>query len=177
MPRKSGVQNLYVIATKGIVAVVNSRNDKTVRYDVRAYEASNGKLLWEQTQDNRLKINGSHGEQDRHPVVMNDELYVEPMIYNLRTGLPVERQLKRGRGCGALSASANALYFRSGNPTAYLPSTGKFSKITSVSRPGCWINAIPAGGMLLIPEASSGCTCAFPIQCSLAFAPKESSKK
>ena len=177
LPRKSGVQNLYVIATKGIVAVVNSRNDKTVRYDVRAYEASNGKLLWEQTQDNRLKINGSHGEQDRHPVVMNDELYVEPMIYNLRTGLPVERQLKRGRGCGALSASANALYFRSGNPTAYLPSTGKFSKITSVSRPGCWINAIPAGGMLLIPEASSGCTCAFPIQCSLAFAPKESSKK
>ncbi|MBT7743586.1 MAG: hypothetical protein HN727_17430 [Opitutae bacterium] len=168
------MQNLYVVTAKGVLAVVNSRNEKTVRYDVSAYDASNGKLLWEQTQDNRLKLNGDHGEQDRHPVVLNDELYVEPMIYNLRTGIPVEgRKLSRGRGCGSLSASANALYFRSQNPTAYLPSTGKFKKITSVTRPGCWINAIPAGGLLLIPEASSGCTCAFPIQCSLAFAPRK----
>ena len=91
--------------------------------------------------------------------------------------IPAEgRKLARGGGCGALSASANALYFRSRNPTAYLPSTGKFKKITTVSRPGCWINAIPAGGMLLIPEASSGCTCAFPIQCSLAFAPRSKPK-
>lgn len=177
LPAKKAVQNLYIVTAKGVLAVVNSRNDKTVRYDVRAYDASNGKLLWEQSQDNRLKLNGDHGEQDRHPVVLNDELYVEPMIYNLRTGIPVEgRKLSRGRGCGSLSASANALYFRSQNPTAYIPSTGKFKKITTVSRPGCWINAIPAGGLLLIPEASSGCTCAFPIQCSLAFAPRKKLK-
>ncbi|MBO93547.1 MAG: hypothetical protein CMI32_01440 [Opitutales bacterium] len=177
LPAKSGVQNLYLIATKGMVLVVNSRNKKTVRYDVRTYDADSGRLLWERTQDSRQKLNGSHGEQDRHPVVLNDELYVEPMVYNLRTGIPVEgRKLARKGGCGSLSASANALYFRSRNPTAYLPSTGKFSKITSVSRPGCWINAIPAGGLLLIPEASSGCTCDFPIQCSLAFAPRSSAK-
>jgi hypothetical protein len=177
LPAKKAVQNLYIVTAKGVLALVTSRNEKTVRYDVSAYDASNGKLLWEQTQDNRLKLNGSHGEQDRHPVVLNDELYVEPMIYNLRTGIPAEgRKLSRGRGCGSLSASANALYFRSQNPTAYIPSTGKFKKITTVSRPGCWINAIPAGGLLLIPEASSGCTCAFPIQCSLAFAPRKKPK-
>lgn len=177
LPAKKAVQNLYVVTAKGVLAVVTSRNEKTVRYDVSAYDASNGKLLWEQTQDNRLKLNGDHGEQDRHPVVLNDELYVEPMIYNLHTGIPLEgRKLSRGRGCGSLSASANALYFRSQNPTAYLPSTGKFKKITSVTRPGCWINAIPVGGLLLIPEASSGCTCAFPIQCSLAFAPRKKLK-
>jgi hypothetical protein len=171
------VQNLYIVATKGMVTVVNSRNEKTVRYDVRTYDADSGKLLWERTQDSRQKLNGGHGEQDRHPVVLNDELYVEPMVYNHRTGIPVEgRKLARSGGCGSLSASANALYFRSHNPTAYLPSTGKFSKITSVSRPGCWINAIPAGGLLLIPEASSGCTCNYPIQCSLAFAPRSSAK-
>ena len=177
LPAKKEVQNLYIVTAKGVLALVNSRNEKTVRYDVSAYDASNGKLLWEQSQDNRLKLNGDHGEQDRHPVVLNDELYVEPMIYNLHTGIPVEgRKLSRGRGCGSLSASANALYFRSQNPTAYIPSTGKFKKITTVSRPGCWINAIPAGGLLLIPEASSGCTCAFPIQCSLAFAPRKKPK-
>ncbi|MFP6900372.1 MAG: hypothetical protein VCA36_05485, partial [Opitutales bacterium] len=175
--KKKGVQNLYVISAQGVVAVVNSRNEKTVRYDVRAFEAKSGKLLWERTQNNGNKLNGDHGEQDRHPLVLNDELYVEPFIYNLKSGVPVEgRKLARGGGCGSLSASANALYFRSKNPMAYLPSTGQFKKITTVSRPGCWINAIPAGGLLLIPEASSGCTCAFPIQCSLAFAPRTKKK-
>ena len=161
-----------------LVSVVNSRNETTVRYDVRTFDAKSGKLLWEQTQNNGNKLNGSHGEQDRHPVILNDEIYVEPFIYNLKSGLPVAgRKLARGGGCGSLSASANALYFRSKNPTAYLPSTGQFKKITTVSRPGCWINAIPAGGLLLIPEASSGCTCSFPIQCSLAFAPRTPAKK
>jgi len=41
-----------------------------------------------------------------------------------------------------------------------------------VSRPGCWINTIPAGGLVLIPESSSGCTCGFALQTSLAFVPE-----
>jgi hypothetical protein len=50
--------------------------------------------------------------------------------------------------------------------------TNQAENITCVSRPGCWINMIPAGGLLLIPEASSGCTCDFPVQTSLAFLPR-----
>jgi hypothetical protein len=50
--------------------------------------------------------------------------------------------------------------------------TGTHTKLTTVSRPGCWINIIPAGGLLLIPEASSGCTCNFPIQASMALMPE-----
>ncbi len=33
---------------------------------------------------------------------------------------------------------------------------------------------IPAGGLVLIPEASSGCTCGFPLQTSLAYIPEAS---
>ena len=177
LDRQESVQNLYLVSAQGVVTLVNSRNEKTVRYDVRSFDATSGKMLWQRSQDNGSKINGEHGEQDKHPVVMNDELYVEPNVYNLKSGVPVPgRKLSRGGGCGSLSASAHALYFRSKNPTAYVPSTGKFKKITTVSRPGCWINAIPAGGLLLIPEASSGCTCAFPIQASLAFAPRTKKK-
>ncbi|MFP6880171.1 MAG: hypothetical protein VCA34_04440, partial [Roseibacillus sp.] len=44
-------------------------------------------------------------------------------------------------------------------------------KIANVSRPGCWINMIPASGLLLIPEGSSGCICSYPIQASMAFRP------
>jgi hypothetical protein len=43
--------------------------------------------------------------------------------------------------------------------------------ITSESRPGCWINIIPVGGLVLIPEASSGCSCPYPVQTSIALAP------
>ena len=28
-------------------------------------------------------------------------------------------------------------------------------------RPGCWINAFPAGGMVLVPEATAGCRCSY----------------
>jgi hypothetical protein len=51
------------------------------------------------------------------------------------------------------------------------PSGGP-QRLTKVTRPGCWINIIPAGGLVLIPESSSGCTCGFPLQTSLAFVPK-----
>lgn len=37
------------------------------------------------------------------------------------------------------------------------------------ARPSCWINMIPAGGMLLMPEGSSGCTCPYNYQTSLAM--------
>ena len=28
-------------------------------------------------------------------------------------------------------------------------------------RPGCWINALPAGGLVLMPDASAGCVCSY----------------
>jgi hypothetical protein len=46
-------------------------------------------------------------------------------------------------------------------------------QLTGVTRPGCWLNIIPANGLVLVPESSSGCTCAYSIQSSLAFAPRD----
>ena len=39
------------------------------------------------------------------------------------------------------------------------------------SRAGCWINMIPAGGQLLIPEGSASCVCQYSLQTSMAFEP------
>ncbi|MBM4085529.1 MAG: hypothetical protein FJ272_12120, partial [Planctomycetes bacterium] len=41
------------------------------------------------------------------------------------------------------------------------------------TRPGCWLHVVPAGGLVLSPESSSGCTCAYPIQTTLALAPMD----
>jgi hypothetical protein len=46
-------------------------------------------------------------------------------------------------------------------------------KVSTETRPGCWINLLPVGGLLLSPEASSGCTCNFAVQTSIAFIPAE----
>ena len=167
------VQNSSLLCAQGRVILQYSRNEKTVRYDVRTFDAASGNLLWETSQDNRNRPGGDHGEQDHHPVAIGNKLIIEPFAYNLKSGqrLPQYDLRRHGHGCGTMSASASSLYFRAGNPTEYLLGQQKLRKITTVSRPGCWINIIPAGGLILIPEASSGCTCNFAVQASMAFLP------
>ena len=40
-------------------------------------------------------------------------------------------------------------------------------------RPGCWINAIPAGGMVLVPDGSAGCRCSYQNKTWLALRPDD----
>jgi hypothetical protein len=49
--------------------------------------------------------------------------------------------------------------------------SGKGLPLNRVSRPGCFINIIPAGGVVSVPEASAGCTCSYPLQGSFAYVP------
>lgn len=174
LPEISDVQSAFVLCDADRVIFVNSRNDQTVHYDVRVFTADSGELLWTATQDNSDRIGGNHGEQDKHPVLAGNRLIVEPFAYKLDTGDQItEFDLrKRGYGCGTISASLEALFFRSGNPASYLFASNAIEPINSVSRPGCWINMIPASGLLLIPEGSAGCTCNYPVQTSMAFAPR-----
>ncbi|MBT5379889.1 MAG: PQQ-binding-like beta-propeller repeat protein [Opitutae bacterium] len=168
-----GLQNSSLLSAKGRLVLQYSRNEKTVRYDTRAFDANSGDLLWSQTQDNRNRAGGDHGEQDHHPVIIGNKLIIEPLAYELETGkrLPEYDLRRNGHGCGTMSASASSLYFRASNPTEYLLKERRLRRITTISRPGCWINIIPAGGLVLIPEASSGCTCNFAVQASMAFLP------
>ena len=145
-----------------------------MHYEVHAYDVRNGLPKWRVSQNQREKTGGSHGEQDHHPVLVGQTVYVEPYAYDLQSGARRTDWLLRrgGHGCGTMSASAKSFFFRADNPTMCDLASGMKTKVTRVSRPGCWINMIPAGGLLLIPEASSGCVCDFPIQTSMGFAPE-----
>ena len=171
LPAMPTAQNAYTICNDAQIVLVNSRNANTVHYDIRVYDAESGDLLWETSQDNRLRTGGDHGEQDKHPVLVGDRLIVEPWAYNIRTGKRIAdlNLEQRGYGCGTLSASAEAIFFRSGNPAKYSLASKQLDRVTAVTRPGCWINMIPASGLLLIPEGSSGCTCDFAVQTSMAL--------
>ena len=178
--------HLYALYQNPILVTVGSRNQATdeqdkgeqdkdeVWYDLHAYDANTGNLLWEQSQNNRTDAGGDHGEQDHHPVLVGNRLFVEPFAYDLQSGKPLpDWQWQRGHrhGCGTVSASANAFFFRDSNAAMFDLRDQTHSRVTQVSRPGCWINMIPAGGLLLVPEASSGCTCNFALQTSMAFRP------
>jgi outer membrane protein assembly factor BamB len=167
--------NLYLAAAKGRLVAVGSRNDgKKLLYDVQVFDAAGGKPLWSRSQEQVAGIGGDHGEQDLHPVIVGDRLICEPYAYELATGEPPAGwtwDRKQRRGCGTISASATTLFFRDQTATGYDLKSGERKSVTSAARPGCWINLIPAGGMLLMPEASSGCTCSFGVQGSMGFAP------
>ena len=131
--------------------------------------------MWSKTQDQKAAIGGEHGEQDQHPIVVGDKLYCEPFAYDLHTGAPLDWKWpftnRRRSGCGNISASAGSFFFRNQTVGGFDLNSGRLQKITTETRPGCWINLIPAGGLLLAPEASSGCTCNFSVQTSLALIP------
>lgn len=147
-------------------------------YAFHAFGAPTGKILWRKSHGTDLKADGGHGEQNRHPTIVGDTVYAWPHAYDLKTGEQVGgwKMNRRGHGCGGVSASEHALFWRGGNPWMHdLRPGGGPTRLTRVTRPGCWINIIPAGGLVLIPEASSGCTCPFSMQTSMALAPRNTS--
>jgi outer membrane protein assembly factor BamB len=173
--------NCFGIIKDGKLALVGSRNDGTDRktarlwYDVHIYDAANGKRLWTASQNQQVPIGAEHGEQERHPTIVGDRLYCEPKAYDLATGKLIEWkwpwQVKQRRGCGTLAASASGFFFRDETCQAFDLEAGEVKPVTTETRPGCWINMIPAGGLLLVPEGSSGCTCNHSVQTSLALIP------
>ena len=153
----------------------NKYVDKKLWYFFAGLDAATGSEVWRRSHSSGYGVRGSHGEQNRHPTIVGDTVYAYPLAYHLQTGEPVgEWKFGRsGHGCGGISASMGAMFWRGANPQMRTLTPGsKAEKINQVTRPGCWINIIPAGGMVLIPEASSGCTCGYPMQTSLGYVPE-----
>ncbi len=148
--------------------------DKHVHYYYYAFAAATGQARWQADHNSELPTDGGHGEYNRHPTIVGHIVYAWPYAYDLKSGTKVEgwKFNRQGHGCGAISASAEALFWRGHNPWMYdLAPGGGPVRLNKATRPGCWINIIPAGGLVLIPEASSGCTCGYPLQTSLAYRP------
>lgn len=166
-------QIIFLSYAKEILLVAGSRNvGRALWHVLHAFDARTGSVLWRRENDTGWGIGGGHGEQTRHPAIVGHIIYAEPYAYELSTGEPLSWRMDRGGGgCGTLSASASCLFFRGKNPQMYDIAAEIRRPLNHVTRPGCWINMIPANGLLLIPEASSGCTCAYPLQTSLAYIP------
>ena len=175
---------LFLAATDSRLVAAGSRlgSGNDTEYLVQCLDTKTGRELWAASHYKGLPGAFTHGEQVHHPVILGDRLIAEPAIYELATGKrlgpldkPTDWNLKRpGHSCGTLTGAGDCLFFRAANPTVLdlgKSAVGRFQALAP-TRPGCWINILPAQGLVLIPEASSGCVCHFSLQTSMAFRPR-----
>jgi hypothetical protein len=65
------------------------------------------------------------------------------------------------------------MFFRSGFIGYYDLYEDSGTRHFAGQRLGCWINAIPSNGLVVIPEASAGCVCLFSITSTVVLEPRE----
>ena len=122
----------------------------------------------------------------RHrPIILGDQVIAEPWMYDLKSGEQKMRKhpltgaevpwsmMRPGHHCGMLTASDNLLLFRSGYTGFYDLEADAGTRHFAGHRLGCWINAIPTNGLVVIPEASAGCVCMFSIASTIVMEPRE----
>ncbi|MBI3879562.1 MAG: PQQ-binding-like beta-propeller repeat protein [Verrucomicrobia bacterium] len=122
----------------------------------------------------------------RHrPIIIDNEIIAEPWSYDLYTGNQKMRThpltgeqtpwmfARPGHHCGAISATPNMMFFRSKFTAYYNRDQDEGTEHFAGHRLGCWINTIPANGLVMIPEASAGCVCLFSIAVTVVFEPRD----
>jgi outer membrane protein assembly factor BamB len=125
-----------------------------------AFRASTGRRVWD--------IEAGYASR---PLINGRTIYAQPGAWDLLTGRRKRFALKRSYGCGILSGSTHMLLFRSAT-LGYLDLPGgKTVRSYGPARPGCWINAIPAGGIVLMPDATDRCRCSYLMKASIALQP------
>ncbi len=155
--------------------------------EMMAGEFSRRSLIALSGYDGRLLWSGRKGYRSR-PLIVGGRIIAEPWAHDLQTGAEKNRthpvtgieskwQMSRpGHHCGNIAGAPNALFFRSG-ATAYYDLTGDYGTAHFAGqRPGCWVNWIPACGLVMMPEASSGCICPFALHCTIVFQPRKANR-
>ena len=139
-----------------------------------ALNAADGSKLW--TKDANYR---------HRPIIVGEKIIAEPWSYDLYTGVQHTRKhpltgqqvpwsiMREGHHCGMLAASENLLMFRSGYTGFYDLEKDGGTRHFAGHRTGCWINAIPANGLVMIPESSAGCVCLFSISSTIVLEPRE----
>ncbi|MBQ15699.1 MAG: hypothetical protein CMJ65_01105 [Planctomycetaceae bacterium] len=139
-----------------------------------ALSAVNGYKLWSKDANYRHR-----------PIVVGNKIIAEPWSFDLKSGKQTTRIhpltgkevpwsfMRPGHHCGMNTAAPNMLFFRSGFTAFYDLQSDSGTRHFAGHRLGCWINAIPANGLVMIPEASAGCVCLFSIASTVVMEPRK----
>lgn len=117
------------------------------------------------------------------PVITGGVLYL-PHAYDLHSGKPIEKEAALTgsteqfvpafpRTCATLSGTPNLLMARSGSLGFFDLTQRSGYYHYPIIRASCWINMIPAGGLVVVPEGSSSCVCGYNYKTSMALMPAQ----
>jgi len=124
------------------------------------FDLADGTLRWEE--DVRY---------DSRPVVNGRTIYAQGGAWDLLTGEPRPFPFKRSYACGIMAGSKNLMVYRSATLGYFDLIRNKANEDFGGIRPGCWINVLPVGGLVLAPDASAGCKCSYLNQSWIALQP------
>ena len=186
---KKAQWTLYTMVSNGVALLVSSghveipgekdkkgRPVRRIRYFLNAFDTATGKNLWNSTEKPAHETQkGDHGELNQHPMIIGDIVMGDAFARRLRDGAPYKGWIwSKGGKCGLPTSSRKLVFSRNSKKlVSYMANmeNGESTPLCLVARPGCWVNIIPAGGLVLVPEATSGCTCGYAVQTSRAFIP------
>jgi len=166
---------IHLCHAKGIV-LASSCDTKSgdFWYHLRAYRASDGSAAWQKDLPTHFGIGDkNHGKQDKHPLIIGDAVLLKQGSFDLATGRPLGFSF-RTTNCAECSASTKHIFGRMGGvaSTWSLRGDGTSKPLSPVMRPGCYTSIIPAGGIIMMPPMSAGCTCNHTIQTTVVWLPK-----
>ncbi|MFP6764356.1 MAG: PQQ-binding-like beta-propeller repeat protein [Planctomycetaceae bacterium] len=139
-----------------------------------AVSAEDGYTLWKKDADYRHR-----------PIIVGERVIAEPWAFDLTSGEQLMKShpltgqdvpwsiIRPGHHCGMLTGASHMLLFRSGYTGFYNLENDEGTRHFAGHRLGCWINAIPANGLVMIPEASAGCVCQFSIASTIVLEPRQ----
>ena len=129
------------------------------------FRTTDGKRLWDTTECYISR-----------PIINGSTIYAQPYSFDLLTGVrntDFELKDRQPGGCGPMAGSTNLLLYRSGTLGYTDLTSGSATQNYGPVRPGCWINAIVAGGLVLMPDATDRCTCSYLMKASIALTPAD----
>ena len=124
------------------------------------FNLSDGRRVWERA-----------ASYTSRPLLNGDTVYAEGGAWDLSSGAAVPLAWRRSYGCGIVTGARDLLLFRSATLGYFDLEKKRETEEFGGMRPGCWVNAIPAGGLVLVPDATAGCECSYPNQAWLALQP------
>jgi outer membrane protein assembly factor BamB len=132
-----------------------------------------GRFAAFRAEDGRL-LHDTAAKYATRPMIVGDVVHSSTGAWDLATGKARrEWKFRKSYGCGVLSAGKHILAFRSGCVGYFDLGRKVGTENFGGVRPGCWLNAIPAGGLLLVPDYSTRCTCSYQMKANVALEPKK----
>ncbi|MCP4848195.1 MAG: PQQ-binding-like beta-propeller repeat protein [Verrucomicrobiaceae bacterium] len=140
------------------------------KFHLYAFDPETGMPTWKKSAN---WPDDHHSGHFQHPVITGGNIYLQPNGYRMNSGELITSKVGRREGCHTYVGAGGALIYR-GKSRQISMWDRKTESVSSWPRlrPSCWLNTIPASGMLLVPEGGGGCSCGGWMETSIGFLPK-----